>query len=74
MYRCLWVNLKLLRCFESMENKQPNNNSKPLKQNWLGESEQVQEAEPLTSYTQVLQEQETEPHYNALIQKLTGNK
>ncbi len=56
-----------------MENNQPNK-SKPLQQNWLGEWVEVQETEPLTSYTQVLQAQEAEPHYIALIQKLTGNK
>lgn len=53
-----------------MENQPPNNSSKPLKQNWLGESVEVPDIEPLGSYTQVLQAQEAEPHYTALMERL----
>lgn len=56
-----------------MENNQ-RNKSKPLQQNWLGEWVEVQETEPLTSYTQVLQAQEAEPHYSALMERLENLK
>ena len=44
--------------------------SKPLQQNWHGEWVEVPETEPLDSYTQVLQQQEAELHYNDLIERL----
>jgi hypothetical protein len=53
-----------------MENQPPNNGSKPMQQNWLGEWVEVPETEPLGSYTQVLQAQEAEPHYTALMARL----
>jgi hypothetical protein len=57
-----------------MENQPPNNNSKPMKQNLLGEWVEVIDTEPLTSYTQVLQQQEAEPHYNDLMERLEKSK
>jgi hypothetical protein len=39
-------------------------------ENWLGEKVEVQETEPLGSYTQVLQAQEAMPYYNALMERL----
>jgi hypothetical protein len=44
--------------------------SKPLQQNWLGEWVEVPKAEPLGSYTQVLQQQEAEPYCKALMERL----
>lgn len=43
---------------------------KPLQLNWLGEWVEVLDIEPLGSYTQILQAQDAEPHYNALMERL----